>query len=114
MSYVDFFIFSLITCSTTFTGICAEIANIEPRNSVYFNYEYNREICGYKALITQHHTEPIFQKIAYDFVLNSNIDCAAPKKDYPVQRLNDTRETCANVYTSQEPIVCFVDYLNHS
>lgn len=68
----------------------------------------------FKALITQHHTEPIVQKIAYDFVLNSNIGCAAPKKDFPVQRLNDTRETCANVYTSLEPIVCYADYLNHS
>lgn len=69
----------------------------------------------FKALITQHHTEPIVQKIAYDLVLNPNTVCAAPNTHYLIQRFNDTRELCSNPYaTADLHLGCFVDYFKNS
>lgn len=60
----------------------------------------------FKALISQHHTEPIVQKIAYDLVLSSNIECAAPNLNYLVERLDDTSESCANPYKYKKNLGC--------
>lgn len=68
-------------------------------------------MCEFRGLITHHQTEPYIQKIVYDFIINSDEECPAPKRNVAVQLPNDTNEKCANQYTTGQPkAICASEY----
>lgn len=94
-------------------GIVAEKAQIQPKNFHLFNFGHYKDMCEFRGLITHHQTEPYIQKIVYDFIINSDEECPAPRRNVAVQLPNDTNEKCSNQYTFGQPKgVCASDFYN--
>lgn len=60
------------------TGICAEREGIEPLNHHLFNYVRYKRLCEPRGMIILHGVKSYDMKNTYDYVMNSNVICAAP------------------------------------
>lgn len=76
------------------TGICAENAHIKPQDYHLFNYLPYKDLCEVNGMITSHEIKSNDMKIAYDFIMKSNVTCSAPGKKLSVRPHIET-STCS-------------------
>lgn len=62
------------------TGICAEKAQIEPKNYHLFNFGPYKDTCEFRGAITKHQVEPDIQMQAYNFIMDVKNNCAVPNE----------------------------------
>lgn len=62
------------------TGLCAEKAYVKPKNFHLFSYLSYENVCECRGMITKHEVKLDDMRRAYDSVVNSTIECPAPKE----------------------------------
>lgn len=84
---MKFFIFYII-------GLCAERAQIKPKNYHLFNYLSYKDLCEFRGMIAIHKIKPSDMKKAYDFTINPNNTCAGPGKRVKIRKVKTFTRSC--------------------
>lgn len=69
------------------TGFVAERIKMRRSHHPLFFYQYNKDKCSLRGMISQHQITPMEMTEAYNFVTNLTIHCAVPDKNFSTSKL---------------------------
>lgn len=77
------------------TGFVAEKIKMKRSHHPLFFYQYSKDRCSIRGMISQHKISAVEMEEIYNFVTNLTIHCAVPEKNFMMKKLNLTqRKRC--------------------